>query len=142
MKIKLCRIFNIFNKTTIIYSLILLFATLILGFIYNNFLYVILVPIFSIFYCFNYSKFLKVENRTITYKNFEILSNIGRGKRFKYISNEVTVKVSKIEFHQNIVEKILNVGHIRFAEADAAKHTIYGITHFNIGKQEIQNNLK
>ena len=142
MKIKLCRIFNVFNKATIIYSSILLFATLIFGFMYNNFWYVILVPIFSVFYCLNYSKFLKVENQTITYKDFEIIPNLGRGKEFKYINNEVTIKVDEIKFYQNIFEKVFNVGHIEFLEVGADKHTVYGITHFNARKQEIANNLK
>ena len=142
MKIKLCRIFNVFNKPTIIYSLILLFAALILGFVYSNFWYIILVPIFSIFYSLNYSKFLKVENRIITYKDFEITSNLGRGKKFKYINNEVSIKVDEVKFCQNIFEKIFNVGHIEFLEVGADKHTVYGITHFNIRKQEIENNLK
>ena len=142
MKIKLCRIFNIFNKPTIIYSSILLFGTLILGFVYSNFWYVILVPIFSIFYCLNYSKFLKVENHIITYKDFEITSNLGRGKKFKYINSEVAIKVDEVKFHQNIFEKVFNVGHIEFVEVGAIKHTIYGITHFNIRKQEIEDNLK
>ena len=142
MKIKLCRIFNVFNKATIIYSLILLFATLIFGFIYNNFWYVILVPFFSVLYCLNYSKFLKVENQAITYKDFEIFPTLGRGKDFKYINNEVTIKVDEVKFHQNIFEKVFNAGHIEFAEDGGTKHTIYGITHFNISKQEIENNLK
>ena len=87
MKIKLCRIFNVFNKNTVVYSVVFLFATLIVGFVYNNFWYVLLVPVFSVLYCLNFSKFLKVENKTITYKDFQILSNLGRGRSFKYISN-------------------------------------------------------
>ena len=143
MKIKLCRIFNVFSKNTVVYSVILLFATLIVGFVYNKFWYVLLVPVFGILYSFNFSKFLKVENKTITYKDFQILSNLGRGRSFKYISNEITVKVSKIEFKQNVIEKIFNVGHINFVEEESlCKHSVYGITHFNIRKQEIENNLK
>ena len=142
MEIKLLRIFNILIKSTIIYSLILLFATLILGFIYGNFWYVIPVPIFSIFYCLNFSKFLKVENRTITYKDFEIISNFGRGKKIKYINNEVTLKVYEVKFCQNILEKVFNAGHIEFLDVGAEKHVVYGITNFNIRKQEIENSLK
>ncbi len=143
MKIKLCRIFNVFNKKTIIYSLILLFATLILGFVYNNFWYVLLVPTFSALYCFNYTKFTKIEYNSIIYKDFEILSNRGKGKTFKSISNEITVKVSQVEFKQNIIEKIFNTGHINFIdEENSCKHTIYGITRFNTKKFEIEQHLK
>ncbi len=142
MNIRLCRLFNIFNKTTVVYSLILLSATLILGFIYNNFWSVLGVPFFSVLYCFNYSKFLKINRQTIAYRDFEIFSNLGRGKSYKYIHNEIIINVSKIEFHQNFIEKIFNVGHMEIIDDSLSKHTLYGITHFNVRKQEIDNYLK
>ena len=82
------------------------------------------------------------DSKSVTYKDFEITSNLGRGKKFKYINNEVSIKVDEVKFCQNIFEKIFNVGHIEFLEVGADKHTVYGITHFNIRKQEIENNLK
>ena len=144
MKIKLCRIFNLFNNIIIIYTAMLLLITLIFGFIYNNFWNVLIVPVFSTLYCFNYTKFLKIENSYITYKDFEIISNRGKGKTFKFISNEITVKASQVEFKQNIIEKIFNAGHINFInEEDSRKHIIYGITRFDdINKFQIEKQLK
>ena len=69
MKIKLCRIFNIFNKHTMIYSSLLLFIVLLIGLLYKNFYYLFSVPVFSVCYCYNYSKFLNIEkNETFRLK--------------------------------------------------------------------------
>lgn len=116
--------------------------TLIFGFVYNNFLYVFLVPIFCVIYSFNFTKFLKIDIQTISYKDFKILSNLGKGIKYKYIYNDITIRVVKIGYYQNIVEKFLNVGHIEFTDDNENEHTIYGITHFNVRKQEIENSLK
>lgn len=138
MKIKLCRFFNLFNKPTIIYSSLLLIAVLILSIIYKNFYYLFIVPAFSICYCYNYSSYLNIESQRVTYKDFQILGKRGKGKDFKYIDNKVTIEVENIIFCQNVFEKVFNAGHIQFIEkGNLFKHTIYGITHFDIRKQEI-----
>lgn len=132
MKIKLCRIFNIFNKHTIIYSSLLLFIVLIISLLYRSFYYLFLVPVFSVCYCYNYSKFLHIENQRVTYKDFKILGNRGKGKDFKYIDNKVTIEIENIKFRQNVFEKVFNVGHIYIIEKETLfQHNIYGITHFD-----------
>ena len=143
MKIKLCRIFNLLNKPTIIYSSLLLIAVLILSIMYKNFYYLFIVPAFSICYCYNYSSFLNIESQRVTYKDFQILGNRGKGKGFKYIDNKVTIEIENIIFCQNVFEKVFNAGHIQFIEkGNLFKHTIYGITHFDIRKQEISKYFK
>lgn len=143
MKIKLYRIFNLFNKPTIIYSSLLLIAVLILCILHKNFYYLFIVPIFSICYCYNYSSFLNIENQSVTYKDFQILGNRGRGKDFKYLYSETTIEIESIKFCQNIFEKLFNAGHIQFIEKETFfKHNIYGITHFDKRKQEIREFIK
>ena len=138
MKIKLCRIFNLLNKPTIIYSSLLLIAVLILSIMYKNFYYLFIVPAFSICYCYNYSSFLNVESQRVTYKDFQILGNRGKGKDFKYIDNKVTIEIENIKFRQNVFEKVFNVGHIYIIEKETLfQHNIYGITHFDKKKQQI-----
>ena len=143
MKIKLCRIFNIFNKHTIFYSSLLLFIVLIIGLLYKSFYYLLLVPVFSVCYCYNYSKFLNIENRKVTYKDFQIIRNIGKGETFKYINSITTIEIENIKFCQNIFEKLFNVGHIQIIEKETLfQHNIYGITHFDKRKQQIGELLK
>ncbi len=143
MKIKLCRIFNLLNKPTIIYSSLLLIAVLILSIMYKNFYYLFIVPAFSICYCYNYSSFLNIESQRVTYKDFQILGNRGKGKGFKYIDNKVTIEIENIIFCQNGFEKVFDAGHIQFIEkGNLFKHTIYGITLFDIRKQEISKYFK
>lgn len=138
MRIKLCRIFNLFNKPTIIYSSLLLIAVLILSIVYKNFYYLFIIPVFSIFYCYNYSSFLIIENQSITYKDFQVLGNRGKGKDYKYIYSKVTIEVESVKFCQNIFEKLFNAGHIQFIEKETLiKHNVYGITCFDKTKQEI-----
>lgn len=143
MKIKLCRVFNLFNKPTIIYSLLLLLIVMIIGIIYENLYYLLIVPAFGVLYCYNYSSFLNIENRRVTYRDFQIIGNIGKGMDFKYIYSETTIEIESIKFCQNVFEKIFNAGHIQFIEkGNLFKHTIYGITHFDIRKQEISEFFK
>ena len=143
MKIKLCRIFNIFNKHTIIYSSLLLLIVFIIGLLYKNFYYLFFVPVFSVCYCYNYSKFLNIENGKVTYKDFQIIGNIGKGKMFKYINSITTIEIENIKFYQNIFEKVFNVGHIQIIEKETLfRHNIYGITHFDKRKQQIGKLLK
>ncbi len=73
---------------------------------------------------------MNIESQRVTYKDFQILGNRGKGKDFKYIDNKVTIEIENIIFCQNVFEKIFNAGHIEFIEkGNLFKHTIYRITH-------------
>ena len=64
-------------------------------------------------------------------------------KVLNILDNKVTIEIENIIFCQNGFEKVFNAGHIQFIEkGNLFKHTIYGITLFDIRKQEISKYFK
>ena len=149
MKYSLSRIFNIFRPSfgllIIFLSLIFLLSIIVNGFNIMKVLEIVIVLIiFVIFYPLNYPKNIEINENQLRYRQLVRLYNkYGHGSKSIKVSYTIT-NITNIEYHQNSVEKIFNVGHICFQGETIIHdskhveevfvplcHRIYGITKFD-----------
>lgn len=162
MTIKIRRIYNIFNWKTLIH--LALIAAIALCLFHREYTsdyilyFVALALACTALVRTAYSpKGLNFEGRTLKYQEYryhrpaydDIDTDFGKPKffigRVHLRSFEVVMEIEKMDFRQNVIEKLFNTGHIRFEGKTGVgnlkttkKATIYGITKFDTQKEEIE----
>lgn len=148
--IKLRRVFNLCRPKILLILLAEVLGVVAACYLEGTFSGVIIVPVTIILCISPHSKVLTVEGQTVKYRVHR-RRYVGRKRgwngeyynEYENVYREVVGKAETVEFRQNIIEKIFNVGHIRFIEDGTTnKRSVYGITNFDKRKQEIERIFK
>ena len=161
---RLNRIFNIFNEKVYMYLILTNIFILIAGISFNSFDKSSIAEFISIFVIINAITIISLvfhcpDSFTVIGKSLEFDDYISLRPEFRYgkgfwwlkVSYSVT-EIKNVEFHQNVIEKIFDVGHISFSGKatfsakrdleripDKNDFVIYGIKHFSQFKTSFLN---
>lgn len=160
MTVKLKRIFNLFNPTYWIPGAVLLVVLLIWkgdeSFAVRVSLDITILMIYLLA-LLDFPKSFSIEKGTVRYNDRVRIRAFGHGRGGISVRVDYTVRrVGDVEFRQNFVEKLFNVGRMRFCGStsfdakerwedripDRKKHVFYGIPHFDEFQERIKEHLK
>ena len=160
MTIKLRRVFNLFNPTYWIPWFVLLAVLLIWRGDESLVVRVSLDIIVLMIYLLSLLDFpgsFSIEKGTIQYTDRVRIPIFEHGKGRINVRVKYTVRrVRDVEFRQNFVERLFNVGHMRFRGSTSfdakekwedripgrKKHVLYGIPHFHEFQEQIKELIK
>ena len=171
MNIKLRKFFYIFHWQTIVSTILRIVIFLFLIAVFHPklpssvvdlklclycFFFLFLLPISIIVRCLSFPGELVINGLSITFREIKDERLCTREEYIdeppKFFSNyhkeyrieNATIWITSFEFRQNFIEKLFNVGHIRFIgktltrDEICKKITFYGIPDFDTTKQEIE----
>ncbi len=132
MKIKLFRIFNLLRPQFLFLFVVAIILTAIFSSIDK---FNIVITIFIVFFLamFIYPKTLEINENVYIYSERVLkprpkISFVRKTRSFVKVHFNVT-EIQNLEFHQNFIEKLFDVGHISFQ----------GKTNFEIDKNDLEN---